>query len=188
MAGGPHLFDSVRQEALALTRLLSAGIAVPRVDAVATAESAGAAPFFTMEHVVDNDLGCAIIGRLGWAEESCRRAGEFLAGLHQLPVSLVDGFVPQHSPITKRINWTHWTLIGAWERTDASFRAALETARIRINDQLREPGNAVVHDSFIASHVLTDGAHAFAVNDWETIRVGYPSATWPASSPASRRG
>jgi len=44
----------------------------------------------------------------------------------------------------------------------------------RLNASFREPARTVVHDSFVATHVLTDGKSAFAVNDWETIRLGQP--------------
>ncbi|MGE0601848.1 MAG: phosphotransferase family protein [Dehalococcoidia bacterium] len=172
LAGGEHLYSSVRQEATALERLAAAGLAVPRLEHFR--DDGPSAPWMTLEFVTDIDLGQAIAGGMSWAEEGCRRAGAFLRDLHRAPLSLVDSFTPQHVAVTTNVSWEHWSLVQAWDSADGETREALIAVAACLNEQLQEPPVTVVHDSFVANHVLMDGGNAFAVNDWETIGAGYP--------------
>ncbi|MGE3073855.1 MAG: phosphotransferase family protein [Dehalococcoidia bacterium] len=171
MAGGEHLYSSVRQEAVALGRLRDAGLAVPSLEHFW--DEGTAPPWMILEFIAARDLGFAITNQLPWAEEGCRSAGAFLRDLHRAPVSIVEGFVPQHVPVTGTISWQHWSLVHAWDAADEPTREALTAVASSLDEQLQEPPSQVVHDSFVANHVLMDGGAAFAVNDWETIRAGY---------------
>lgn len=170
LAGAEHLATAVRQEATVLTRLAHTGMAVPELEHSGEWEGV---PYLAMEFVTADSLASGMAAGAAWAPAACFQAGAFLSRLHQLPLALIEDVEPQHYPVTRRLSWQHWTLREAWDAADGDLQEMLQRSAERLNRALSEPPVAIVHDSFIATHVLTDGSGAFAVNDWETIRAGY---------------
>jgi len=174
LAVSDHLLDSVRQEAEALRRLEQVGLPVPTVEFTQENAPDPHRPFFVMPLIAENNLGNGCREREPWAEEFCRRAGNFLAHLHRQPLELMDGLTPQHYAPIRGINWEHWTTQEAWAVCDPDLRTALTEVAERLRARLSVEPRAVVHDSFIADQVITDGDQAFGITDWETFRAGYP--------------
>lgn len=172
LAGNAYVFPAVRREALALVRLAEAGLPVPRLVHDSTGRDVDP-PYFVMEAVPGIDLAAAILQGLPWAIDGCRRAGAFLRQLHSVPLDVLEGMTPQHYGSPERMSWRHRMFREAWDAADEPLRDALTVVLERLNAQLANPAPVVTHESYVANHVLMDGAGAFAVNDWETIRAGH---------------
>jgi len=164
----PGAEGAMGREAQAIGAAGAEGLAVPSVlVADPTGEQLGAAGM-VMTRVAGETIARKILRDDAYATARprlARQCGEFLARLHQLPESAIDGLADEDALTAYRGTYD------MVEETSATFELAF-----RWLEAQRPPatGRTIVHGDFRLGNLIVDGEGLAAVLDWELVHRGDP--------------